>query len=54
MAADVESPTGGGDKQATGGEAPAVGAKRALRTPLWDNGFFYIADNEGHPDCNLA
>ena len=54
-----DAPTGGGDKPATGGvipdaiKAPAVGAKRALRTPLWDNGFFYIADNEGNPDCKM-
>ena len=53
-----DAPIGGSNKPATGGDAPtepATGgrAKRALRRPLWDNGFFYIPDNEGNPDCKI-
>ena len=31
----------------------AVGKTHLKRTPVWDNGYFYIADNAGNPDVKI-
>ena len=48
-----DAATDGGDKPATGGDMAGARRARTVRTPLWDNGFFYIADNEGKPNCKM-